>query len=640
MKEQLGRVGAFWTWIREGIRAHPFFTSCVVYLVLKQMLVLWTFLERPYAPPNMLIALSGAALFTLSWAFALHGRLRLLALASVDLAFGAILLVDIVYFRQFADLPSVASLRYAGLAVEMDTAVESLLHPVDALLFVGPAILLGVALVRGEWLARQRAFTVRRVAALSLVGVGLVAAVTLTTGRLKKPFGGHTIVASRLGPIGYHAYDAGTFVSRALRKRFVSIEEELAEARAFFAARPKAPPGELHGRFAGRNVIYVQLESWQAFATEIEVGGEPVTPHFRALAQESLHFTDFHAQIGQGTTSDAELGAQCSLYASRTGSVYYENASNDLRCLPEILREAGYTTVAMHANRPDFWNRAAMYPAVGVGTFYDERAFDFEPEEEIGWGLGDVDFFEQVVDKLAALPRPFYALVISITSHAPFDFENLPRELDHGRFADTRVAHYLDTVRYTDRALGRLVERLRETGILDKSILVVYGDHQGVAKDSSNVGEFLGLADANAATWFDVERRVPALVRLPGGVAAGVRQEAAGQLDIAPTVAGLLGLDVSTAPFFGRDLLSSAPAFVGLPNGSALDDELLHLTADGGHGKAGCFDRASGAQVPGERCAALAERVATELDIAWGIVQLDLVAKVAGEAGGGALTQL
>ncbi len=624
-------LSAFVRWVRDGIRTHPFLSACVVYLVVKQMAVIWVFRGKPEAPPNMIFSLSGAALLALPWAFALKGRLRLLALAAIDLAFGFMLLTDLVYYRQFADLPSVASLKYAGLAADVHDVVEGLLRPADLLLFAGPVLLLGLVLLCGEWLSTQRRISGRRAVALFGVGAGLICAVAATTGRLKKPFGGHTVVASRLGPIGYHLYDAGTVVRQDLRRRFGSTEEQLTEAKAFFAARP-APPATPHaGAFAGKNVIIVQLESWQGFVTETEVGGKPVTPNFNALARESVLFTRMHSQVGQGTTSDAELATQCSLYPKRTGSVYYEHATNDLRCLPEVLRENGYTTVAMHANRPDFWNRAAMYPTVGIDTFYDRRAFG--EGEKIGLGLNDEQFFDEAVDKLKALPEPFYAMVISITSHSPFDFPNLPRELDHGRFPQSsRTASYLDTVRYTDAALGELVSRLREEGLLERSVLLVYGDHMGVAKDSSDVGEYLSMPDHDPARWFDLERRIPALMRLPGGAGASVRTAAAGQVDFAPTLVSLLGLENTRTAFFGKNLLASEPGFVAFPNGSASSDDRLFLTADGGHGSTGCWSMPDGKQLPNVECDPVADRAQRELGIAWNMVASDLVAQVAGAA--------
>jgi lipoteichoic acid synthase len=613
-----------------GIRQHPVLTLAVLFLVAKQTAVIWYIIRARYAPPNMLLALTGEALALLAWAFVLQGWKRLAALAAIDLATGALLLTDLFYFRQFADLPSVGSLKHAGLLGEMNGMggiLEGIFHPLDVLLFAGtPLVLLAGAIwpsVRNRGrISRKRALQ------LTVVGVLLLVAVVSTSARIRKPFGGHTVVASRLGPVGYHVYDLATQIRHETMRRLKSGEEEIAELREFFATRrPAAPHPELAGIAQGLNVIFVQLESWQSFPLFHEVNGKPVTPNMNRILGESLYFPNFWAQVQQGTTSDAELLAQCSLYPSRTGSVYYDRPGADFHCLPEVLRERGYRTVAMHGNRPDFWNRAAIYPTVGIDRFFDIR--DFEGLEQIGLGTSDVAFLDEAVRKLQAEPQPFYALLVTITSHNPFDFPELPDSgLDFGAFADTRVAQYLNSVHFTDRALGVFVDRLRETGLLDRSVLVFYGDHQGVAPDSSNVGEYLGLPDDPVAT-YQIERRVAAAIRLPHGAAAGRYEVAGGQIDLAPTVARLVGVPVESTAFLGRDLLAGGRGLVIFPNGSVATDSLLALSADGGHGNSGCYTLPDGAWVKGDRCAPLFELAERELTASWDMLEADLVDRVA-----------
>lgn len=616
-------------WLRrmgEHVRAHPLLAGSIAYLVVKQVLVLWIFMPGIQLPPNMIISLVGAGLLTVPWAFALRGGWRLTSLAAIEIGYGLMLLCDLLYFRQFHDLPSIASLQHADLVGDVDGVVESLLHPFDAFLFAGVAAVLGVAVARPAWLQRQQRISWRRVAVLAVVGLGLIAAVGGTTRKLRKPFAGHTVIVSRIGPVGYHLFDAGSLVAKKLRQRFVDVEEELGRARELLERR-KQPDSDLAGIAKGKNVIVVQLESWQAFPIGLEVGGKEVTPHFNRLARESIHFTRFFAQVGQGTTSDAELLQQCSLYPTRSGSVYYSHATNDLRCLPEILKEAGYETIAMHANRRDFWNRNAMYPTVGIETYYDERSFSLQPH--IGMGLGDAEFFQEAVDKLLETPEPYWVQLVSLTSHGPFEYPNLPRDLEHGPFTGTMIANYLDAVRYTDAALGAFVERLREEGILDRSILVVYGDHMGVGRDNSNVGDFLGLRKDDGVGWFLTERRVPGLIRLPGGAHAGPRDHVAGQIDIAPTIAALLGLPPKGAAFMGRNLLAGGPGHVALPNGTVVTDDRIYLSADGGYGMGGCFSLPEMRRLPGEACDPVVEKAHAELAVSWTMIELDLVARLA-----------
>jgi phosphoglycerol transferase MdoB-like AlkP superfamily enzyme len=365
----------------------------------------------------------------------------------------------------------------------------------------------------------------------------------------------------------------------------------------------------------------VQLESVQAFAVGRRVNGAPVTPSLDRLAGESMTFTRAFSQIRQGTTSDAELLAGCSLYPLETGAVFTERYDVDFRCLPEVLREAGYHTVAMHANWPNFWNRDRMYPAMGYDTFFSIRDFDRTPV--IGLGLSDARFVEQAAERLAALPEPFYAVLVTLSNHAPFVDPNLPRTLPLGVLEATAVGDYLNSVRFTDAALGALVDRLRATGLLDRSVLVVYGDHHGVPRSAPGTA-LLELPAHRADVWLLHEARVPLLVRLPAGRHAGPRHDPAGQVDVAPTIADLLGLSSERTFFHGRSLVSGPARPVVLADGSAVSEELVVLSGEGRWGPPNCLDAATGAPVSRQRCDALADHAARELAVSRAEVNQDL----------------
>jgi len=258
---------------------------------------------------------------------------------------------------------------------------------------------------------------------------------------------------------------------------------------------------------------------------------------------------------------------------------------------------------------------------MGYERFFSIRDFDRTPV--IGLGLSDARFVEQAAERLAALPEPFYAVLVTLSNHAPFVDPNLPRTLPLGALEGTAVGDYLNSVRFTDAALGVLVDRLRASGVLDRSVLVVYGDHHGVPRTAPGTA-LLELPAHRADVWLLHEARVPLLVRLPSGRNAGARHDPVGQVDVAPTIADLLGLPPGQTFFHGRSLVSGPARPVVLPDGSAVSQELVLLAREGRWGAPRCVDAASGAPVAHERCDALADHAARELAISRAEVDQDL----------------
>jgi phosphoglycerol transferase MdoB-like AlkP superfamily enzyme len=589
------------------------------WLTAKQLL--WSPAFQGGAPlrSGAIAASAAVALLVLGLAVRLRGRAQLLALFALDGALTALYQIHLLYHRQYSELGSVAALAFASQAAQVGGAILALFRPGDALLWADVAALAVAALAHASALPSARS---PHANALTLSGVLLFVAPALPL--LDRPLTGprrlsvaRAEVAASLNVVGYQLFDAVTFVQRRLDR---SSRASLREALAYHARRA-APSGPLSGTQRGKNVIVVQLESVQASAVGRRVKGAPVTPNLDRLARESMTFTRAFAQVAQGTTSDAELLAGCSLYPLQTGAVFTDRRDIDFRCLPEVLVEAGYHTVAMHANWPNFWNRDRMYPAMGYQTFLSIRDFDRTPV--IGLGLSDARFVEQAAERLAALPEPFYAVLITLSNHGPFVDPNLPRILPHGAVGETMADDYLNSVRFTDGALGVLVERLEANGILDRSVLVVYGDHQGISRHSSGT-DLLELPAHRADVWLEHEAKVPLLVRLPFGRHAGPRREPAGQVDVAPTIADLLGLPPQRLFFHGRSLVSGPARPVVLPDGSAVSEELVFMSEESRWGAPGCLDAETGAPVARERCDALADHAARELAISRAEVNQDL----------------
>lgn len=576
------------------------------------------------------LCLVGTALALVPWPLiARTPRRRALGLALVAAALGVVCFANVLSFRQFGDLISIAALRYAGLAGDVHGAIFALVQRADLWFFADAALLALVGLLMPDRLAHalprlpaRPAVALALAAAIASVGVGALSP------RLAWGFVGSTALAGDFGLVGYQLFDSARYVGRLAARR-PATDGELDEMAAELRARATGP-SRLQGVAKGADLLVVQVESLQDFPIELELEGVPVMPRLRALAAESLRFTQLHAETGQSATADAELLTNCSLHPSEKGAVHVEQADRSFRCLPWLTSRAGYTTVAAHANRPDFWNRVEMFPKMGFSRFDAERQFTID--EPIGLGLSDRSFYRQLVGRLDEGPRPFHAFAVSLTSHGPFDFPELPADLPLGRFEGTRVGLYLRAIHYADAALGALVDDLRARGRLDGLVLVIYGDHTGISRHNSNLAGLLPIPPGDEAAWYSAEKRVPLLVRLPHGAHAARIEETMGLVDLAPTLAGLLGLDRAGTAFVGRDVLADGTGEVAFPDGTALDDVRWFRT------QGGCVARSSGAADEGG-CAGLQARAAAAVKLSRRLVERDAIVGVAARLTGGGTPQ-
>ena len=196
----------------------------------------------------------------------------------------------------------------------------------------------------------------------------------------------------------------------------------LSFAFAFLAGGAHAAEAET---LAGRNLILIQLESFQNFAVGRSVRGVPVTPNLNDLIERGLWFSHCYPQTAGGNTSDAEFLANASLMPASRGAAFERFTAGSYRSLAGILREKGYRTGVFHGNTANVWNRPKMYPALGFERFDAREAY--APGLKIGLGLADGPFYAETAKKLASWNEPFFAMILSLSSHHPF---KIPREAD------------------------------------------------------------------------------------------------------------------------------------------------------------------------------------------------------------------
>jgi phosphoglycerol transferase MdoB-like AlkP superfamily enzyme len=537
----------------------------------------------------------------------------------------SVFITDRVYRRYFSDLPSIGSLETMGQTDEIGRSILSLFDGFDVFLLVG--ILAGGVVA---WMVSRKATKVgplRRRAAVAVLVCGVAGwGLWWAAERpIHRQVFRRIFVARDIGVAAAHILDIGRGVRGAFLKTTVS-RAELDRLKQFIlkTGGDRRGGGSTFGLAKGMNVVMVQAESVQAFVIGLEVGGQLVMPHLTRWATEGLWFTEVSDQTGHGRSSDAELITQTSLLALTDGAAAFKTATNHFTSLAGVLADRGYETVSAVPFDGAFWNRATTHRAYGYETSL--FAPDFGPGRRIGWGLNDRDFLQQMGDRLAVLPRPFCAWMLTLSLHHPFEgFPDDLQELDVGKWEGGPVGEYLHTMHYLDQALDDLERRLEAAGLLEETIIVVWGDHDAGFSWTPEIADLMGVTSGKVG-WYR-SQRVPLVIKAPERLELNfVIDRPSGHVDVAPTIAALLGIDSSDFAWMGRNALGDLglSPVVG-EYGCWAAPEQMFLQGETGTLESGlCLENPSLEHLTAEECGTSFQRARERVAVAQKVLRFDL----------------
>ena len=493
----------------------------------------------------------------------------------------AVLYGNVVYYREFSDFLTVALMKQTSNLGDLGSSIFTLISPWDILFFVD-VIILGLVMKFKPKFVINKTYTKtnRRVYYLLVVAIGFFNLGLAETERpqlLTRSFDREYLV-KYIGTYNYHLYDL-YLQTKSSSQRAMADGSELADMENYVRANYKEPNEEMTGIAEGKNVILISLESLQSFVINNTLNGEEVTPFLNSLIKDSYYFENFYHQVGQGKTSDSEFVTENSLYPLDRGAVFFTNAENEYTTTAEALAEAGYETASLHANNKSFWNRNVMYESIGYERFYDIDSYEVTEENSVGWGLKDKDFFTQSIAHLKEMKEtgnPFYAKFITLTNHHPYTLDE--EDATIGKFTSNSktLNNYFQTVRYMDESIEQFFTQLKEEGLYEDSIIIMYGDHYGISENHNEaMAQYL---EKESITPFDSVQlqRVPLIIHIPGQEGETI-STVSGQIDLKPTILNLLGLDANEDIQFGSDVFSEEKLeFTVLRDGSFITKDYVY----------------------------------------------------------------
>lgn len=345
--------------------------------------------------------------------------------------------------------------------------------------------------------------------------------------------------AAASSEIDYHAY----YMSADSNENLLLLERELARGGGQFS---RLDEGRLDRRFPARanglgrlNVVLVSSESFGAEFSRLYGSARDLTPDFDAYAQQGLWFSRTYAS-GTRTVRGLEALAS-SIPPIPTVSILRRPGNEGIATWGAVMRSLGYHTSFLYGGYGYFDNMNYFFSRNGFDVL-DRSAIDSVRFENI-WGVSDEDLFDRSLahfDQMHAAGKPFFSIIMTTSNHKPFTFRPGLEKLGIPESGGGRAAG----VRYADYALGQFLQHAHDHPWFDDTIFVVVADHGA---------RVYGAEQIPLRTY-----EIPLMIYAPKHIKPQRVDTLMTQIDVAPTVLGLLGLPYE-APFFGQDVFSVPP---------------------------------------------------------------------------------
>lgn len=514
------------------------------------------------------------------------------ALFVVYFLMSLLLYANVLYYREFSDFLTTGTIFGAGnVSGGLFASSIALLKARDVFYWVDFLILIW-AVAKKKISIDPRPMKKRVAVAATTLGATLFAG-NLTLAESDRPqlltrtFDRNYIV-KYLGLNFYSAYDAYQAVQNNQMKASAD-ESDMVQVLDYVNDHHAEPNPEMFGIAEGRNVIYIELESVQQFLIDYHLEDEngethEVTPFLNSLFHdEATHsFENFFHQTGQGKTADAEMLVENSLYGLPQGGAFTQLGSeNTFHSTSKILENhGGYTSAVFHGNVGSFWNRTDTYESLGIDYFFDADFYDMSEGRTMEYGLKDKLFYQESVQYLEQLPQPFYTKFMPVTHHFPYPLDEANADIPAADTSDNTINNFFVTAHYMDEAIEEFFNYLKDSGIYESSIIVLYGDHYGISNARNET--LAPLLDKDPETWNGYDntmlQRVPLLIHMPGITNGQTHETFGGQADVMPTMLHLLGVETQDYILMGSDLFSPEhDEMVPLRNGNVVTPEYTLL---------------------------------------------------------------
>ncbi|WP_341755202.1 LTA synthase family protein [Candidatus Tisiphia endosymbiont of Ptychoptera albimana] len=283
------------------------------------------------------------------------------------------------------------------------------------------------------------------------------------------------------------------------------------------------------------NIIFITVESLSGEFMGKFGNQQNITPNLDKLAEQSIFFTNLYA-VGTRTVRGLEA-ITLSVPPTPGSSIIRRPDNQSLFNIATIFKNQGYAVNFLFGGYSYFDNLQNYFHGNGYNIVDQGNLKSNEISFSNIWGVADEDILIkslELADQNYKEGKAFFSLIMTTSNHRPYTFPEGRIDLPSGGGRSAAV-------KYTDYAIGKFLELAKTHPWFDNTIFVITADH---------------CASSAGKTDLPVNKyHIPLLIYAPNILKPQIVDNLASQIDIVPTILGLLNFSYNSK-FFGQDILN------------------------------------------------------------------------------------
>ena len=492
------------------------------------------------------------------------------------LVLDGLLISNLMYSRTYNSVIPLESYLLAGNLSDFMASVVDSMRWIDLLFPIS-------TLIAGFWVRRyapEARLAWRRVVHY----MAIIIAVGAICGLLLVPKGGFSKTIDDMQSANYYSCVTpeytffGSLLYDAMHTDAPCTPQIREEVKTWFALQPNYVP--LSDSISERkNLVVVLCESLESWVIGLRMEGKEITPNLnRAIADaQTLYAPNTLTQVKGGRSIDCQLLLNAGLLPLRSGCYAMKYTGNNYHTLTKAMASTyNSRSYLLTVDKPITWNQAQVAKAFGIDTLLSKDSWQLDEKVGSRKKLGDVSFMRQAVEKMKTKQiwkrgEHVYLQFVTYSGHNPFILpDNLKRIHFKGNYP-RKMLDYMTMANYTDHAVGILLQYLKSRPDGHETMVVIVGDHEGLAADRADIrrsAEGRRVVSASQFTPFIVLNS-PVTMRYDGIL---------GQVDMYPTILNLMHLDNYYWRGMGQSILDKRKVAVAVGSQMNIEGDVSHAS--------------------------------------------------------------